>query len=821
MFYVFYKYGKDLPSINELKSYDPEIASRVYASNGILLKEYATEHRLFVPINNIPEIVKNAFLAAEDNNFYNHIGIDLVAILKAMVSNIKALKSGNSVRGASTITQQVVKNMLLTNERTITRKIKEAILSLRITKALPKDKILELYLNQIFLGYRSYGVASASLNYFNKSLDELTIEEAALLAALPKAPSNLNPKTNYSNALARRNWVIERMYIEKYISEEEMNNAIKKNIVLSTKNNEEYQHTGSFIEDVRKNFVNLYGKEKLLKGGMLITTTVDPNIQKIMQENFKDGIENYDRRHGYRRSLGNIYEDNNFYENWPEKLKNFQINSYFRNNWRRAVVLGFDSKNNKIEIGLTKNKNEEEKKYNKYFKKNGETYIKSYLSFKYNSWAVLPEIANNNNIKEKAKNIHDLNLFIGDVIFVKETVTDGYLLRQTPEVNGGAIMMDVHTGRILGMVGGYIDSETTFNRATQANRQLGSIMKPFVYLSAFESGLNPASTIMDEPITLDQGYGLPPYTPTNYDETKFYGFITLRTALQLSLNVASVRLASEIGLDRVAKIIQRFGINENPPKIYSLVLGSIESKLVNITQAYATLVNGGKKIYPSVIEKIQDKYGQTVFKRDNRVCEYCTTTEENIDNVIIPNLTDNRESITNKANAYQMVSILEGIVNEGMAWRAKAIGKTIAGKTGTSNDWRDAWFIGFSPDIVLGVYVGYDDNRSLGKDETGSKAALPIFTNIMKNVLKDKANIPFRIPNNIELIKIDKTTGKRPTLISKQKDMIFETFVKGTAPENENEELKELIEQNNNKNIDENPTENKYNNVMELIEGVF
>lgn len=575
LFCIFIIYSKELPSIDELKAYNPSLTSRVYSSNGILLKEYAKEDRLFVSIDNVPDIIKYAFVSAEDSNFYNHLGIDFFALFKATLSNIKAIKSGGSLRGASTITQQVVKNMLLTNERTITRKIKEAILSFRITKALSKDKVLELYLNQIFLGYRSYGIVSASLNYFDKSLDEITIEEAALLAAMPKAPSNLNPKNHYDDALVRRNWVIRRMYSEKYITKEQMENAIKTDIILQTRKDDKYMNAGAFVEDVRKNIVNIYDKKHLMSDGIIITTTLDPKIQSIMQESFKDGIESYERRHGYRKPLGNIYEDKSFYTNWMDDLKNFGVNSYYRDNWKRAVVLGFDTEKNRVNIGLIKGKNEEEKPYNEYYERNGEVYIKSYLNFSSNSWAVSPYIANNDTTKEKASDVLDLNLKIGDVIFVKETLKNGYLLRQTPEVDGGAIMLDVHTGRILGMVGGYIDSEMTFNRATQANRQLGSIMKPFVYLSAFENGYTPASTIMDEPITLDQGYGLPPYTPKNYDETKFYGFITLRTALQLSLNVASVRLASEIGLDKVAEVIKRFNINKNPPKLYSLVLGSV------------------------------------------------------------------------------------------------------------------------------------------------------------------------------------------------------------------------------------------------------
>ena len=827
IWFVVLYYNDRLPDIEKINAYNPPLTSRLYSVDGVLLKEYAEEKRLFVSIENIPELVKQAFIAAEDNNFYKHNGIDFEAIFSAVIYNAKAYISNTRMRGASTITQQVVKNFLLSNERTIERKIKEAILSFKISQKIPKDKILELYLNQIFLGNNSYGIASAALNYFNKSLDELTVEEAALLAAMPKAPGKLNPKIHYKEALTRRNYVLKQMRRNNFITEEQYQDAINKEIITKYRNKDEYFTAGAFTEDVRKRVVDLYGEERLKNDGFVITTTLQPKIQQIMQEKFIEGVEEYDRRYGYRGAMENIYENNadNFNNNWFSKLKELKLNFYYKNSWKRAVIL--DILEDKFIIGLLYNNGETKNEFSEYFEKDGITYEKSIIFFKNTRWATktynMQLIDNPLMTKEEylqnAKNIDQLNLKKGDVIYVEKT-KNSYLLKQTPEVNGAAIMIDVNTGKILGMVGGYIDSETTFNRATQANRQLGSIMKPLVYLAAFENGYTPASTIMDQEIILNQGYGLPPYIPKNFTE-KFYGLVTLRFALQNSLNVASVRLASELGLSKITEVVERFNIIKNPPALYSLVLGSVESKLIDITKAYGTFVNGGKEIDSYLIEKIQDKYGKTIFKRDNRECKYCKVDyiyDDNLDNIVVPELEDTKKQITDPAYAYQITSILESVVKNGTAWRAKAIKNTIGGKTGTSNDYRSAWFIGFSPDVVLGIFIGYDDNKSLGDMETGSRAALPIFVNIMKEVMKDVPEVPFRIPNNIELVKIDKTTGEKPTLISDPKNVIFEAFKK--------DENKKVIEKNLDNIIDEtnDPEEEhtiKENNEKVEVEDIF
>ena len=799
---VFIYYSFKVPKHTNLEDYQPSITSRLYSSNGILLKEYADEKRIFTPIENIPNVVKNAFISAEDKNFYKHRGIDPQAIVSASIYNVFAYFNKQQFRGGSTITQQVVKNLLLTNERTIERKIKEAILSYRITKDFSKDKVLELYLNHIYLGNNAYGVASAALNYFNKSLSEITTEEAALLAAMPKAPGKLNPVNNYDAALARRNWVLERMYKDGYIGKSEYEKAITQPINLQKREFNRDFNYGAYVEEVRKTLSNMYSEESLMKDGFVVSTTIEPKIQKALDDALKNGLEAYDRRHGYRKSLGNIADNNkDFNNNWAEKLKEFEIKEYYREDWQRAVIL--EKKKDRMIIGLLENEHTDNYEYDELIEINEIKAKKSYILLNNLKWVISPELLeiktdeNGNKIEHKVETINDVNLNIGDIVFVGSTTKDGYLLKQTPQVNGGAVALDPHTGRVLGMVGGYIDSEITFNRVTQAKRQPGSVIKPFVYLTAFENGYKPTDTIMDEEIVLPQGMGVPNYRPKNFSNT-YHGLVTLRTALQNSYNVATVRLVSELGVSKVTNTIKRFGINERPKRVYSVVLGSVESHLINMTRAYSMIVNGGKYIDIETIEKIQDKYGKTIYKRDERECKNCIITDKKlkIEDIEVPFLEEDRKSISDEASTYQIISILEGVVNYGTAWRAKSIGKIIGGKTGTSNDFRDAWFIGFSPDIVIGVYVGFDDNRSLGENETGSRAALPIFIDAAKVILKNEPSIPFRVPSDIVLKRIDSSTGKSPTLISKDRNIIFEAF--------KTKDLKDIEEDTHYNNEEEN-----------------
>ena len=824
-------YNITMPDIDNLDDYKYPVTTRLYSDNGLILKEYANEKRFFMEIEKIPDIVKYAFISAEDKNFYKHSGLDAEALSSAILYNVYAVLFHKRLRGASTITQQVVKNILLTNERTLIRKLKEAILAYKITKKYSKDKVLELYLNYIFLGNNSYGVVSACLNYFNKSIFDITIDEAAILASLPKAPAKLNPAVNKDGAIARRNYVIDRMFADGYITEEEMLENKEKDIVLAKHNKNEYFDAGAFTEQARKKLSSLFSESRILNGGILAMTTIKPEYQTILDRSLKNGLESYDRRHGYRGEITNIYKNNEveFLTNWPSKLKEIKIDNYYRPEWELAVVLSFDTENNNIVIGLI---DDDKHIYSNDTKENidNQKIRKSIITLNNAKWLVEPaklKYTNREDDKEVGlgdfivKKITDVNLSIGSVIFV-ENVKSQYIVKQVPEVNGAGVVMDINTGRIYAMTGGYTNRETDFNRATQALRQSGSAIKPFVYLTAFENGYNGSDTIMDEEIILPQQNGVPPYKPQNYSET-YYGLVTLRKALQNSYNVSTVRLASQVGLRRIAEMIRRLNINDKPKTVYSMALGSLETKLINMVNAYGILVNGGFSIKQDVIEKVQDSSGKIIYRRDNRECIKCNITDNSIsiDEIEVPFVDDDRKQIIDGASAYQVSSILEGVVKYGTARSARTIGKIIGGKTGTSNDWRDAWYIGFSPELIVGVYVGFDNNKSLGKGETGAKVALPIFIEAMKEFVKDyDSTIPFRIPENIQLKRIDMTTGKTPTLTSKDSNIIYEAFKINDPKRQRLEKLKQAnIETYDNNefdidNYDESEVE-KYNDINE------
>ena len=780
-------YSKDLPNFDKLENYKPPVMTRLYTNDGKLLNEYAKERRLFVPIEQIPDVVKNAFISAEDAAFYKHVGVNPKAILSALIDNIKSKYQGtNKVRGGSTITQQVAKNFLLTNEKTLDRKIKEAILSIRMDQNFTKDEILELYLNQIYLGNRSYGVASASLNYFNKSLDEITIEEAALLASLPKAPAKLDPtKNDQSDVLERRNWVLSRMHELGYITDSQFIESTEKPIILRERDIEQVSNGQAFSEEVRKEIVKNYGEEQLLEGGNVIITTLNPKLQALADKYFKMGIESYDRKHGFRGAIDNIYTDNSFKDNWGELINNYELKDKIRDEWQKAVVLNIDEKKERIIIGLKQIEQDEEitenVEDNEFIQVSNDDklLITGYIPLKNLKWA--KEYINVNELGPEIKSVSDVKLKIGDIIVVQQDNKNKneYLLKQIPAVNGAMVAMNPHNGEILAMMGGYIDSQTDFNRATQAERQPGSVMKTFAYIAALENGYTPASIVIDEEIELNQGANRPPYKPKN-NEDMFFGPTTLRVGLEKSRNVATVRLASDVGLSKVAEVIKRFGINKRPRRIYSIVLGSIESNLIKVVRAYSMIVNGGKEVQPTFIEKIQDREGKTIFATDKRECRNCTVDKNtDINELIIPTIVDNRKEIIDSATAYQITSMLEGVVQRGTAWRAKAIGKLIGAKTGTTNDSNDAWFVGFTPDLVVGVYVGFDKPSTLGKNQTGSSVAAPIFVNFMKEALKDTPSIPFRVPATVNLIRIDTKTGYYPTPYSNPNDIVLEGFKEG------------------------------------------
>ncbi|MBQ7285381.1 MAG: penicillin-binding protein 1A [Alphaproteobacteria bacterium] len=722
--------SQELPDYQQLEKYEPAVTTRLYAGDGRLMMEYAAEKRLFVPEEKIPERVKNAFIAAEDKNFYHHFGIDFLGIIRAVLDNVKNIGSGRRPAGASTITQQVAKNFLLSSELSYKRKIKEAILSTRIEQAFSKQHILELYLNEIYLGNRSYGVAAAALNYFGKSLDELTLEEAAYLAALPKGPNNYNPKTKYDAAIARRNWVIGRMLDDGYISEEEAEAAKEKPLQVLERRGEFVEDAQYFSEEVRRHVNQKFGEDALYEGGLLIRTTLNPRLQKIATKVFADEIRNYDRRHGWRGSLANIDTTTDY----KQALIDVQAPAGRKNSWTKAVVLKVSQAQAEIETV------------------DGE---KGVLSLSDMKWA--RKNLKNQSVGGEPKSVAEV-VKPGDVILVEKNLQTGqFSLQQVPNVEGGLIALDPHTGKVLAMVGGYSFKKSQFNRVTQAMRQTGSTFKPIVYLAALENGYSPTDLILDAPFVLDQGPGQPLWKPVNYSK-RFYGLMTLRQGIEKSRNLMTVRLAQDVGMDKVAEYAKKMGVNPNLPELLSMSLGAGETKLINMARAFGILVNGGKKIDTYLIERIQDRNGHTIYRHDQRECENCSVEKWNEQPV--PQLIDDREQIIDPLSAYQMVSIMEGVVQYGTGARLKSLGYHLAGKTGTTNKNQDAWFVGFSPDLVVAVYVGFDEPRSLGRFETGAAAALPVFQNFMREALAGQPDIPFRIPAGIKLVRVNHNTGQ-------------------------------------------------------------
>jgi penicillin-binding protein 1A len=747
--YLFYINSKDLPSYEQLETYQPPIVTRFYAADGKLLEEYAREHRLFMPIDEIPDLVKDAFISAEDKHFYTHPGIDLTGILRAVIKNVVANAKGKkSLVGGSTITQQVVKNFLLTKEKSINRKIKEAILSFRITKMFSKDKILELYLNEIFLGARSYGVASAALNYFNKSLNDLNLEEAAFLAALPQAPSYYNPYRNLERALSRRNWVIERMYEDEYVTKENALEAVASPITLVARDKREVADADFFAEAVRQNVAEIYGDKSLYESGLMVRTSLNSRLQKIGETALRNGIEDFDQRHGYRGAITKIKPG----EDWAKKLAAIPSNGINIKPWRYAVILKV--MDDEVQIGFADKK-------------------RSNLDIIASKWAI-PEGRRLSRIFSK-----------GDVVVVdKDSV-----LKQIPKINGALVAMDPHTGRVLALVGGYSFDNSKFNRATQALRQPGSAFKPFVYLAALENNVTPTTIFDDSYLEMEQGSGLPMWTPKNFFND-FLGPLTFRRGLELSRNPVTVRVAQDVGMEKIVEIAKRFGIANDPQPYYSMVLGAMETTLLRLSNAYSIIANGGHKVTPTLIDKIQDRNGKLIYSSDNRNCINCYSSNE-----LIPRIQEGNLYITDPRSAYQLVSIMEGVVaHTKTSVTIRALGRTIAGKTGTTNDAKDVWFMGFSPDLMVGVYLGYDDPRSLGARESGGRSAQPVFVEFMKKALAKEIDKPFKMPDGLKLVKINYLTGEPTTT---QAGSIYEVFKRSNYKESDDMKMTQ---------IDTNPT---------------
>jgi penicillin-binding protein 1A len=754
--YLLHRYGGDLPDYRQLANYQPPTVTRIHAGDGRLMAEYAHEKRIFVPVEAIPRRLIQAFLAAEDKNFYHHPGVDPLSIVRAVFTNLERLRDDRRPVGASTITQQVAKNFLLSSEVSLRRKVQEALLAFRIERAFTKDQILELYLNQIYLGVGSYGVAAAALNYFDKSLDELTVAEAAFLGGLPKAPSWYHPDRQPEAAKARRNWVIGRMLDLGYIEAADADQAMAEPLVMRGRAPTELVTADYFTEEVRRRLVEQHGEAFLYQGGLSIRTTLSPALQAVADRALRDGLIAYDRRHGWRGPQTHLPST----ENWPSQLVELDHGGGLEI-WQLAVVLEVAAEG--AVIGLADGS-------------------RAQLPLAAMTWARA-----STGTEEPGPEVTAVDQVVGpgDVVWVEPLAAEGaeaggplrYALRQSPEVEGAVVALDPHTGRVLALSGGFSYARSVFNRATQALRQPGSALKPFVYLAGLESGLTPSSILLDAPIVIDQGPGLGKWKPANYSG-RFYGASTLRLGIEKSRNLMTVRLAQAAGMDRVFDMVRRFGIDRGMGRNLASALGAGEVDLLSLTTAYATLVNGGKRIKPALIERIQDRHGKTVVQRDERPCPACREVAWQDQGA--PDLIDQREQVIPPPRAYQMVSLLQGVIERGTGVRALSIGKPVAGKTGTSNDSRDAWFVGFTPDLVVGVYVGFDQPKSLGTQEQGASAALPVFIDVMSAALADRPATPFRVPPGVRLVRVDADTGLLPG--PNTNNVILEAFLPDTEP---------------------------------------
>ncbi len=743
---LLWHFQQDLPDTTQLKNYEPPVMTRIHAGDGSILAEYSRERRLYLPSTAIPPLVKNAFLSAEDKNFYTHNGIDPEGIARAALVLVQGSKR---VQGASTITQQVAKNFLLTNERTFERKIREILLSFRIEAAYSKDRILELYLNEIYLGLGNYGIAAAALNYFGKSVHELTIAEMAYLAALPKAPSDLHPFRNRDKAIARRNYVIERMAIDGHISAEDAAKARAEPLGVNPRVLSPNSYAaGYFAEEVRRELNDRYGEKKLYEGGLSVRTTLDPKMQLMARQALVKGLVNYDEAQGFRGAMRNI----DVRSDWGPGLAEIPPLGDVKP-WRLAVIL--DASDAGARIGLQPSR-----------ERSGDV-------SRERETGTLPA----DGVKWTRKTSVRSLLQQGDVVYVEplEGRPGQFRLRQIPEVSGAIVVMDPFTGRVFAMVGGFSYDQSAFNRATQALRQPGSSFKPFVYATALDNGYTPSSVVLDAPIEIDLGNG-EVWKPENYGGAAGSQPHTLRYGIEHSKNQMTVRLAKDVGMPLIAEYAKRFGIYDDMLPVLAMSLGAGETTVMRMTTGYSMLANGGKRIKATLIDRIQDRWGHTIYRHDERKCEGCEANGWSDQSE--PRLVDKREQVLDPLTAYQITSMMEGVVQRGTAAQLSALGRHLAGKTGTTNDSKDVWFVGFSPDLAVGVFMGYDRPRSLGDSATAGRYAAPIFGDFMKVALKDKIDTPFRAPPGIKLIEIDPKTGLR----SSGPGTIREAFKPGTAP---------------------------------------
>jgi penicillin-binding protein 1A len=760
---LLYHFSKDLPDYSQLQDYEPPVMTRVHAADGELLAEYAKERRLYLPIQAVPKLVINAFISAEDKNFYEHAGLDFNGIARAGWLYLQNFGTNKRPQGASTITQQVAKNFLLTNEVSFARKIKEALLALKIERTYTKDKILELYLNEIYLGFSAYGVAAAALLYFDKPVNELTVAEAAYLAALPKAPGVLHPFRQRERATERRNYVIDRMVENGYVTAQAGEKARKEPLTVAQR-----RAAGShiiaadfFAEDVRREIYEKYGEKGLYEGGLSVRTTLDPKMQVIAHKALTDGLIRYDEAQGFRGAAQKIDVSGD----WGVKLADVRAFNDVAP-WRLAVVLETNEQSARIGFQPAREPGGAV----------GRERQIGNIPLEGVKWAR----------KSNAKNPLKVSQVLapGDVVYVEPLSKDSgqYKLRQIPEVSGGMVVMDPLTGRVLALVGGFSFDQSQFDRATQAMRQPGSSFKPFVYATALDNGYTPSSIVVDAPIEIDQGAGMGVWRPENYSAGKYAGPATLRFGIELSRNLMTVRLAQDIGMPLIGEYAKRFGIYDNLPNYLSYSLGAGETTVLRMVTAYAMLANGGRRVTATMIDRIQDRYGRTIYKHDERECRGCDAKKW--DNQPEPGLIDRREQVLDPMTTYQITEIMEGVIQRGTANVLADLRKPIAGKTGTTNDEKDAWFIGFTPNLVAGVYMGYDKPRHLGRDATGGHLSAPIAKDFFKAALADKPAMPFHVPPGIKLIRVDVKTGQRAGPGTER--VILEAFKPGTSPPENN-----------------------------------
>jgi len=758
-----------LPDYRWLADYSPPQMSRIYAGDSRLMAELAAERRVFVPIEAIPRRLQQAFIAAEDQNFESHHGVDPTAVLRAVITNIEQYGSGRRMVGASTITQQVAKNMLVGSDRTVLRKAREALLAIRLESALPKSRILEIYLNEIFLGAQAYGVAAAAQAYFNKSLEELTISEMAFLAALPKAPNNYNPLRFPDQARIRRDWVLERMLEEGVITPQEASAARAETILARPFRRPDVVPVGGhFTEDVRRELLSRFGQEQTQGGGLVVRTSLDPALQAATEVALRNGLLAFDRRRGGWR--GPLAKSAHAPTEWLPALEAFGRPPGMLPEWRQAVVL--EIRDRDARVGWFERAHPRAPAE----PRTGTILLEDL------AWArpVLPSQGNQPvRLGNAPRRLPDV-VALGDVVMVEPAPasatpparapatpprTDRVLLRQIPEVEGAVVALDPNTGRVLAMAGGWSFERSQFNRASQAMRQPGSSFKPYVYIAALEQGIPPNQRFLDGGVEIATPQGV--WRPGNYGGGSSGGYVTMRNALERSLNLVTVRLAQEVGMDRVAETAARFGVIENMPRFLSMSLGAGETTVLRQASAYASFVNGGRRVEPTLIDSVQDQRGRVIWRSSNRDCATCAGGPEGGP----PRFTDNRRQIADPIAAFQITSILQGAVQRGTGGRAGAgLNRPIAGKTGTTDDYKDNWFVGFTPDIVVAVWVGYDDPRTLGQGETGGTNAAPIFREVIATALAGSPAVPFRAPPGVALVRIQTDRG----------ETILEAFRPGT-----------------------------------------